>query len=138
MILHSGGGEKIWLLKKICIPENISMSRKTFSGYIFHGMKFRISVFLMMKLTPILSEESLSECKISSAQSFQGLRREILNSSQKWKKDKAYTMCFFFIELKVFVNLTYLYLSEINKQGIIFFVLLGHLIIRSGKWRKMI
>ena len=40
---------------------------------------------------------------------------------------------FFFIEPKVFVNLTYLYLSEINNQGLIFFVLLGHLIIRSNK-----
>ena len=40
---------------------------------------------------------------------------------------------FFFIEPKVFVDLTYLYLSEINNQGLIFFVLLGHLIIRSNK-----
>ena len=37
---------------------------------------------------------------------------------------------FFFIELKVFVNLTYLYLSEIKKQGLIFSVGMGHLIIR--------
>ena len=36
---------------------------------------------------------------------------------------------FFFIELKVFVNLTYLYLSEIKKQGLIFSIRLGHLII---------
>ena len=35
----------------------------------------------------------------------------------------------FFIELKVFVNLTYLYLSEIKKQGLIFSVGMGHLII---------
>ena len=37
------------------------------------------------------------------------------------------TVCFF--ELKVFVNLTYLYLSEIKKQGLIFSVRMGHLII---------
>ena len=36
---------------------------------------------------------------------------------------------FFFIESKVFVNLTYLYLSEIKKQGLIFSVGMGHLII---------
>ena len=36
---------------------------------------------------------------------------------------------FFFIDLKVFVNLTYLYLSEIKKQGLIFSVGMGHLII---------
>ena len=36
---------------------------------------------------------------------------------------------FFFIELKVFVNLTHLYLSEIKKQGLIFSVGMGHLII---------
>ena len=42
-----------------------------------------------------------------------------------------YTVCFFFIELKVFVNLTYLYLSEIKKQGLIFSVGMGHLIIRK-------
>ena len=36
---------------------------------------------------------------------------------------------FFFIELKVFVNLTYLYFSEIKKQGLIFSVGMGHLII---------
>ena len=36
---------------------------------------------------------------------------------------------FFFIKLKVFVNLTYLYLSEIKKQGLIFSVGMGHLII---------
>ena len=36
---------------------------------------------------------------------------------------------FFFIELKVFVNLTYLHLSEIKKQGLIFSVGMGHLII---------
>ena len=36
---------------------------------------------------------------------------------------------FFFIELKVFVNLTYLYSSEIKKQGLIFSVGMGHLII---------
>ena len=34
---------------------------------------------------------------------------------------------FFFIELKVFVNLTYLHLSEIKKQGLIFPVGMGHL-----------
>ena len=35
---------------------------------------------------------------------------------------------FFFIELKVFVNnLTYLHLSEIKKQGLIFSVGMGHL-----------
>ena len=39
-------------------------------------------------------------------------------------------MCFFFIKLKVFVNLTYLYYSsEIKKQGLIFSVGMGHLII---------
>ena len=34
-----------------------------------------------------------------------------------------YTVCFFFIALKVFVNLTYLYLSEIfytNKAGVVY------------------
>ena len=36
---------------------------------------------------------------------------------------------FFFIELRVFVNLTYLYLSEIKKQGLIFSVGMGNLII---------
>ena len=41
-----------------------------------------------------------------------------------------YIQCvFFFIELKVFVNLTYLCLSEIKKQGLIFSVGMGHLII---------
>ena len=45
---------------------------------------------------------------------------------------------FFFIGLKVFFNLTFLYLLEINKQGLIFFVLSGHLMIRSSKSRKMI
>ena len=39
---------------------------------------------------------------------------------------------FFFMVLKVFVNLTYLYLSEINKQGLIFSVGSGHLIIKSS------
>ena len=34
---------------------------------------------------------------------------------------------FFFIELKVFVNLTFLYLSEIKKQGLIFSI---------GKWLR--
>ena len=43
-------------------------------------------------------------------------------------------MCFFFIESKVFVNLTYLYSSEINNQGLIFFVGLAHLIIH--KWNS--
>ena len=41
---------------------------------------------------------------------------------------------------KVFVNLTYLYLSEINKQGLIFSVGLGHLIIHKkfgGKYYNM-
>ena len=37
--------------------------------------------------------------------------------------------CVFFIEPKVFVNLTYLYLSEIKKQGLIFSAGMGHLII---------
>ena len=41
--------------------------------------------------------------------------------------------CVFFIELKVFVNLTYLYLSEIKKQGLIFSVGIGHLIICRKK-----
>ena len=41
-----------------------------------------------------------------------------------------YTVCFF-IELKVFVNLTYLYLSEIKMQGLIFSVGMGHLKIRK-------
>ena len=40
------------------------------------------------------------------------------------------TVCFFFIGLKVFVNLTYLYLLE---ASLIFSVGLGHLIIRSCK-----
>ena len=44
--------------------------------------------------------------------------------------------CVFFIELKVFVNLTYLYLSEIKKQGLIFSVGLGHLIICQKKIRS--
>ena len=43
---------------------------------------------------------------------------------------------FFFIELKVFVNLTYLYLSEIKKQGLIFSVGMGHLIICQKKFRS--
>ena len=38
----------------------------------------------------------------------------------------SFIQCFFFIELKVFVNLTYLYLSEIKKQGLIFSVEMGH------------
>ena len=41
----------------------------------------------------------------------------------------ATTVCFFFIELKIFVNFTYLYLSEIKKQGLIFSIRLGHFII---------
>ena len=41
---------------------------------------------------------------------------------------KRYSL-YFFIELKVFVNLTYLYLSEIKKQGLIFSIRLGHFII---------
>ena len=44
--------------------------------------------------------------------------------------------CVFFIELKVFVNLTYLYLSEIKKQGLIFSVGMGHLIICQKKFRS--
>ena len=44
--------------------------------------------------------------------------------------------CVFFIELKVFVNLTYLYLSEIKKQGLIFSVGKGHLIIFKKKIRS--
>ena len=43
---------------------------------------------------------------------------------------------FFFIEPKVFVNLTYLYLSEIKKQGLIFSVGMGHLKIRKKDFRK--
>ena len=46
-----------------------------------------------------------------------------------------YSVCFF-IELKVFVNLTYLYLSEIKKQGLIFSVGMGHLIICQKKFRS--
>ena len=38
-----------------------------------------------------------------------------------------YSVFFFFIKLNVFVNLTYLYLSEIKKQGLIFSVGMGHL-----------
>ena len=45
-------------------------------------------------------------------------------------RSASYTVCFF-IELKVFVNLTYLYLSEINKQGLIFSVGLAHLMISN-------
>ena len=47
------------------------------------------------------------------------------------------TQCvFFFIELKVFVNLTYLYLSEIKKQGLIFSVGMGHLKICKKDFRS--
>ena len=48
----------------------------------------------------------------------------------------TYTVCFFFIKLKVFVNLTYLYLSEIKKQGLIFSVGMGHLKIRNKDFRS--
>ena len=44
------------------------------------------------------------------------------------------------MESKVFVNFTYLYLSEINKQELIFSVGLGHLIIHKkigGKYYNM-
>ena len=44
-----------------------------------------------------------------------------------------YIQCVFFIELKVFVSLTYLYLSEIKKQGLIFSVGMGHLKICQKK-----
>ena len=38
---------------------------------------------------------------------------------------------FFLMESKVFVNLTYLYILEINKQGLIFSVGLAHLMISN-------
>ena len=47
--------------------------------------------------------------------------------------ERIYIQSVFFIELKVFVNLTYLYLSEIKKQGLIFSVGMGHLIICQKK-----
>ena len=46
-----------------------------------------------------------------------------------FRTDISIYSVFFFIELKVFVNLTYLNLSEIKKQGLIFSVGMGHLII---------
>ena len=46
-----------------------------------------------------------------------------------WTKDYYTYSVFFFIALKVYVNLTYLYLSEIKKQGLDFSVGMGHLII---------
>ena len=45
---------------------------------------------------------------------------------------------FFLMESKVFVNLTYLYLSEINKQGLIFSVGLAHLMISNNIGEKNI
>ena len=45
---------------------------------------------------------------------------------------------FVFINSKVFVNLTYLYLSEINKQGLIFSVGLAHLMISNKIGEKNI
>ena len=43
---------------------------------------------------------------------------------------------FFFIEPKIFVNLTYLHLSEIKKQGLIFSVGMGHLKICKKDFRS--
>ena len=76
-----------------------------------------------------------------------GSKHEIfsLNDKKKWKPTTSInikcTGCslysvFFFIELKVIVNLTYLYLSEIKKQGLIFSVGMGHLIICKKKVRS--
>ena len=41
-----------------------------------------------------------------------------------------YSVCFFFIELKVFVNLTYLYLSEIKKAR-------SHFLRRNGSFDNL-
>ena len=45
---------------------------------------------------------------------------------------------FFLMESKVFVNLTYLYISEINRQGLIFSVGLAHLMISNKICEKNI
>ena len=60
----------------------------------------------------------------------------LLPVSMVFLNTSIYTVCFFFIELKVIVNLTYLYLSEIKKQGLIFSVRMGHLIICQKKFRS--
>ena len=80
--------------------------------------------------------------KFSAARPVSGrgnLEEKLLTAVQireKGLRGKYYTVCFFFIEPKVFVNLTYLYLSEIKKQGLIFSVGMGHLKIRKKDFRK--